>query len=74
MTEAQSHLVTVAAYPDHLLEALIADLGSRNLRNLKDHEVRFLADRSKAARAERRKRQDAGKYTISPTRKQTTAA
>ena len=73
MTEAQSHYVTVAAYPDHLLEALIADIGTRNLRNLRDHETRFLADRSKAARAERRERQAAGKWTLSPTSKQTAA-
>lgn len=51
-----SHEAIVRRYSDRLLEAVIADLGSRNLRNLRDHETRFLAERCKAARAERRRR------------------
>lgn len=51
-----SHEGQVREYPDWLLEAIIADLGKRNLRDMRDHEVRWCAERCKAARAERRRR------------------
>lgn len=57
-----THAGIVAAYNDTLLERLIADLGKRNLRNQQDHETRFLAERSSAARHERRTRKANGTY------------
>lgn len=60
--QAGSHEAIVASYSDATLEALINDIGRRNLSNLRDHETRFLAERSKAARAERRARKAAGNY------------
>lgn len=53
-----SHAGIAATYSDDLLESIIADLGKRNLSNLRDHETRFLAERSKACRAERRARKE----------------
>jgi hypothetical protein len=53
------HTTAVATYPNWLLEAVIRDMGERNLRNQRDHEVRWCAERSSAARAERRKREAA---------------
>lgn len=52
----------VRRYPDALVQAVIDDLGGRNLRDLRDHETRWLADRCKAARGERRRRKAAGKW------------
>lgn len=53
---AGSHEGIVGTYSDEMLDLLIADIGSRNLSNYRDHEVRFLGERAKAARAERRRR------------------
>jgi len=52
----RSHEGIAASYSDSLLEAVIHDLGKRNLSNLRDHATRFLAERCKACRAERRNR------------------
>ena len=64
-----SHAGVVAAYPDALIEAAIDDLGKRNLRNQQDHETRWCAERASALRAERRKRKDAGTWSIQPRKK-----
>jgi hypothetical protein len=56
-----SHAGIAATYDDELLEAIIADLGKRILSNLRDHETRFLAERLKACRAERRARKEAAR-------------
>ena len=58
-----THEITARSYPDTLIEAIIADLGKRNLSNLRDHATRWMADRCKALRAERRTRKQANKYT-----------
>ena len=52
-----SHEGVVLTYSDLLLAALIDDIGKRNLSNYRDHETRFLGERCKAARAERKRRQ-----------------
>ena len=54
-----SHAGISATYSDELLESIIADLGQRNLRDLRDGETRWLAERMKACRAERRARKEA---------------
>lgn len=51
-----SHEGVVRTYSDEMLTRLIDDIGKRNLSDLRDHETRWLAERSKAARAERRRR------------------
>ena len=51
-----SHAKIIAAYPDHLVSAIIADLGGRNLRDYKDPAVRWCGERVKAARAEAKRR------------------
>lgn len=56
MTVAMRHALAVAGYPDWLLDAVIKDLGGRNLRDYKDNAVRWAGERCKAARAERRRR------------------
>lgn len=48
--------IVVADYSDDLLDAIIADLGNRNLRDYSNHETRWLAERASACRAERRRR------------------
>jgi hypothetical protein len=63
MNLSDPHRRAVAGYSDATLGALIDDLGRRNLSNLRDHETRFLAERSKAARAERRDRKARGTWT-----------
>lgn len=59
-----SHEAIVAAYPDALIEAVIADLGRRNLRDQRDHEVRWAAERCSAARHERAARKARGTWTL----------
>jgi hypothetical protein len=51
-----THEITARSYPDDLIDQIIDDLARRNLRNYQDHETRWLADRSSALRAERRRR------------------
>lgn len=51
-----THEAVVVTYSDALLEAVIQDLGRRNLRDQSDHEIRWSAQRLSAARAERRRR------------------
>lgn len=51
-----SHDAIVRTFPDWLLEAVIGDLGRRNLRDYRNHETRWLGERASAARAERRRR------------------
>lgn len=51
-----SHQAIVASYSDELIEAVIADISRYNLRDLRDHETRWKAERLSAARAERRRR------------------
>ena len=50
------HANAVRDYSDATIEAAIADLGRRNLRDQSNHEVRWMAERSTALRAERRAR------------------
>lgn len=59
-----THEAQVAGYPDALLVAVIEDLGKRNLRDMRDHETRWCAERSKAARAERRSRKGKGVWKL----------
>tara|TARA_R110001606_G_scaffold18114_2_gene68823 strand:+ start:1028 stop:1201 length:174 start_codon:yes stop_codon:yes gene_type:complete len=56
-----THDEIVALYPNDMLDKIIADLGARNLREQRDHGIRFLAERSKALRAERRHRKGKSK-------------
>lgn len=51
-----SHEAIVRTYSDDLLEDIITDLGRRNLRDFRDHATRWMGERLKAARAERRTR------------------
>lgn len=60
--ERGSHEHMVSLDNDYVLEAVINDLGKRNLSDYRDHETRWCADRLRAARAERRKRKAAGTY------------
>ncbi len=53
-----SHQAIVRTYSDDLIEDIIADLGRFNLRDLRDHETRWKAERLSAARAERRRRKN----------------
>lgn len=59
-----SHEGIVAAYSDQMIQLVIDDLGARNLRDQRDHEVRWCAERCSAARHERQARKLAGKWTI----------
>lgn len=59
-----SHEAIVASYSDAMLESVIEDLGKRNLRDQKDHEVRWAAARLSACRHERARRKQAGTWTI----------
>lgn len=54
-----SHEAIVAGYSDELLAAIVKDCGKRNLRDQKDHEKRWLAERLSAARWERKRRKEA---------------
>ena len=56
MTQAQAHSLTVSQYSDELIEAVYAELSPQNLRNYKDHETRWKAERLTAIRTERNKR------------------
>lgn len=67
-----NHELIVAAYPDALIEAVIADLGQRNLKDQRDHEVRWAAERCSAARHERQARKAAGTWSIVKPGKQAT--
>ena len=51
-----THPQIVANYPDSLLEDIISDLSKRNLRDYRDFEVRWSADRLSACRKERKRR------------------
>lgn len=62
MKKLLEHEQAARRAPDWLVEAVITDLGSRNLRNLGDHETRWSADRCKAMRAERRRRKAERNY------------
>ena len=62
MSTATPHAAVAASYPDWLIEAALADLTRRNLRDQANHETRWCAERSKALRAERRARKDKGNY------------
>jgi len=46
----------VAHYPTALLEQILADIGQRNLRDYRDNETRWLAERASAVRKELRRR------------------
>lgn len=50
------HAAVAATYPPGLLEAVIADLGARNLRDYQDHATRWQAERLTACRRERKNR------------------
>jgi hypothetical protein len=56
MTQEQMHTLTVSQYSDELLEAVFLELSTQNLRNYKDNETRWKAERLTAIRAERNKR------------------
>lgn len=60
--EPGSHEAVVRGYSDELVQGIIDDLGKRNLRDLRDHATRWQAERSSAARAERRRRKAAGTW------------
>ena len=51
-----NHAQICRHYPDAILLAIIADLARRNLRDYRDHAVRWCGRRLAAARAERRRR------------------
>ena len=59
MTQDQIHQVTVAGYCGALLEEVIADLSRFNLRNYRDHETRWKAERLSAAKKELKSRNHA---------------
>lgn len=59
------HARAVRGYTDDMLDAVIADLSRRNLRDYGNHETRWLAERSSACRAERRAR----KALLSPLKR-----
>ena len=48
------HARAIRDYPPHLLEDIYADLSARNLRNQRDHEIRWLAYRLSAVATRRR--------------------
>ena len=60
------HDRAVRDYSDDLIEYAIADLGRRNLRDYGNHETRWMAERSSALRAERRRRKELRKATPQP--------
>lgn len=62
--ERGSHEAVVAGYSDALLVAIIADVGGRNLSNHRDNETRWLSERVSAARWERKRRQQAGTWSL----------
>jgi hypothetical protein len=64
LSAPREHLLAVTPYPDATLQAAIDDLGGRNLSNIRDHEIRWMADRSKALRQVRRERKSAGTWSI----------
>lgn len=59
------HANAVRGYSDATIEAAIADLGRRNLRDQSNHEVRWMAERSTALRSLRRER----KALLSPPKR-----
>lgn len=59
------HAKAVREYSDETIEAAIADLGRRNLRDQANHETRWMAELSTALRAERRAR----KALLSPPKR-----
>lgn len=64
------HEVMLDGCSDGMIEGVIRDAEKRNLSNLRDHETRWWAERSRHARAIRRERQAAGTWTIAkPSRK-----
>ena len=67
-TKAVGHALMVFDLSDEAIAGIIADAEKRNLRDRKDHEVRFWSERSSAARAIRRMRKDAGLWTL-PSKK-----
>jgi len=54
---------------DGMIAGIIADAEKRNLRDQRDHELRWWSQRSSAARAIRRERKAAGTWTLPPKRK-----
>lgn len=60
--ERGSHEWVVRAWPDTLLVHVIEDLGKRNLRDQRDHAVRWQAERCSAARHERKRRKEDGTW------------
>ena len=63
-TRAEEHAVMVFDLSDRAIAGIIASAEGMNLRNQKDHEVRWWSERSSAARAIRRLRQADGTWTI----------
>jgi hypothetical protein len=56
MNAQESHALTVSQYSDELLESVFEELSTQNLRNYRDHETRWKADRLSAIRKERNTR------------------
>ena len=67
--KATPHDVMLAGVSDLLLAGVIADAEKRNLRDYGDHETRWWAERSSAARALRRERKAAGTWSLEVPRK-----
>ena len=61
---ASSHEVMLAGVSDQVIAGIIADAEKKNLRNYVDHETRWWAERSAAARAIRRERKASGVWTL----------
>jgi hypothetical protein len=58
------HEVMLDGVSDVMLDGIIRDAETKNLLNLRDHETRWWAERSKVARALRRERKGSGVWTI----------
>lgn len=72
-TKTEEHAVMVFDLSDGAIAGIIGDAERRNLRDQRDHETRWMSERSSAARAVRRMRQAAGTWTIPSKRISRTA-
>jgi hypothetical protein len=63
-TAAENHALWLFDLSDRAIAGIIADAERRNLRDQRDHETRWMSERSSAARAVRRLRQAAGEWTL----------
>jgi hypothetical protein len=63
-TAAENHALWLFDLSDTAIAGIIADAERRNLRDQRDHETRWMSERSSAARAVRRMRQASGEWTL----------